>query len=98
MRINSLLAVLVASLTFAITGCGGTYVPDEAPAAESVQAPEQTAPQSSADQPVTQLTICPLRWTCDTGAYYGTSTQCAAACGSNLCYRDYACTGSCVCP
>jgi hypothetical protein len=100
LRINSLLAVFVAGLTLAVTGCGGTYVPEEAPASESAQViQKQPAQPSSSDQTVTEMSICPLKWTCNSStSYYGTSTQCAAACGSDPCYRDYACTGGCVCP
>ncbi len=99
MRINSLLAVFVASLTLAVTGCGGTYVPDEAPASESAQVTEkQPALSSSSDQTVTEMTACLLQWTCDSITYYSTSTQCATACGANTCYRDYNCNGHCICP
>ena len=41
--------------------------------------------------------LCPLRWTCG-GPYYGTKTQCIAACGDDLCYREPDCSGSCICP
>jgi hypothetical protein len=82
----------------AVTGCGGTEVPNETPVSESVQAPAQPAPQSS-EHTVTQMSVCPQMWYCDTtNAYYSTSTQCAAACGSVACYRDYRCNGTCLCP
>ncbi|MFL5346426.1 MAG: hypothetical protein ACJ8AT_16685 [Hyalangium sp.] len=99
MRITSLLAAVVATLTFAVTGCGGTYVPDEAPASESIKTSVQTDQQSNPDQNVHEMTVCPLKWACDTtGLYYSTQAQCTAACGATPCYRDYACTGNCVCP
>lgn len=99
MRITSLLAVVVATLTFAATGCGGTYVPDEAPASESLQTNVQTDQQSNPEQNVHALSICPLQWWCDTTmSYYSTSTACATACGSTACYRDYNCNGFCTCP
>jgi hypothetical protein len=100
LRITSLLAVVAAGLTFALTGCGGTYVPEEAPASESAQVTaKQPALAGSSDQTVTEMSICPLQWWCDTTMrYYSTSTQCAAACGSTACYRDYNCNGFCTCP
>ena len=42
--------------------------------------------------------ICPLKWYCDdTGLVYSTKASCTSAC-SSVCYRDYACTGGCICP
>lgn len=42
--------------------------------------------------------ICPLKWFCDdTGLYYSTKAACTSAC-SSTCYRDYECTGGCICP
>ncbi|HEX8539600.1 MAG TPA: hypothetical protein VF664_19200, partial [Cystobacter sp.] len=68
---------------------------------EAVQVPESetaSVEQQSSQQDAALVGICPLKWTCDFQSYYGTQTQCAAACGSDYCRRDYACTGTCVCP
>ncbi|SEM29570.1 hypothetical protein SAMN05444354_114127 [Stigmatella aurantiaca] len=90
MRITSFVAVLVAGLTFAGTGCGSTQ-----PAPTEEQA---AAEQVSTDGTHSEQAICKLMWTCDWSGYYSTQAQCTAACGSNTCYRDYACNGTCVCP
>lgn len=98
MRITSLLTV-VAALTFAVTGCGGTYVPEEAPASESIKTTVQTDQQSTPDQDVTALSICQQQWWCDnTMSFYGTQALCTTACGTTPCYRDFNCNGHCTCP
>lgn len=97
MRIKSLLAVFISGLALSLTACGteAVQVPESEPAAaeQQVSVEEQDSRQSTA-----LVGICPLKWTCDYTRYYTTQTQCATACGSNTCTRDYACTGTCVCP
>ncbi len=98
MRITSLVVAVVAGLTIAVTGCGGTE-PEQTPATEAGLVDEQAAQQNVSQQDITPLAICPLKWACDAnGKYYSTQAQCTAACSGSTCYRDYACTGTCVCP
>jgi len=91
MRIKSHLAVFLAGLTLAVTGCGTEAV--QVPSSEPAPIEEQAPRQSTA-----LVGICPLKWTCNYQNYYSTQTQCTAACGASACERDYACTGNCVCP
>jgi hypothetical protein len=92
MRINSVVAALMAGLALAVTGCG---VESESES-ENPQAPvSETAP---ADGQVTAMAICPLKWTCNWVKYYSTESACTTACGATPCFTDYACTGSCLCP
>lgn len=93
MRITSVVVALAAGFTLALTGCGGTIVPEESPNSDTAVTDQQGAPGD-----VTAQAICPLRWTCDWTHWYGTQTQCQTACGANPCERDYACNGTCVCP
>ncbi|MFP2930065.1 hypothetical protein ACLESO_33685 [Pyxidicoccus sp. 3LG] len=95
MRITSPLLAVVVGFTLSMAGCGpGTPAPEQEPAPESVTTDEQRT-----EGDVTQLAMCPLRWTCDaTSRYYLNLEQCTAACGSSACYRDHACTGGCTCP
>ncbi|ATB38524.1 hypothetical protein CYFUS_003959 [Cystobacter fuscus] len=97
MRIKSFLAVSIAGLTLGLMGCGteAVVVPSSEPAAVSEQAPtgEQESLQSTA-----LVGICPLKWTCNFQTFYSTQTQCTTACGGSECWREYACTGGCVCP
>ncbi|EPX60784.1 hypothetical protein D187_001433 [Cystobacter fuscus DSM 2262] len=91
MRIKSILAVFISGLALSLTACG----------TEAVQIPESepaTVQEQAAQQSTDLVGICPLKWTCNYQNYYTTQTQCAAACGSDTCTRDYACTGTCVCP
>ncbi|MDY7227219.1 hypothetical protein [Hyalangium rubrum] len=97
MRIPSLLVAFITGLTLAVTGCGGTYAPEEAPASETVLVDEQ-AQQSSSEENVSAQAICARKWTCDWGTYYSTASACSTACGGNTCYLDYDCNGRCVCP
>lgn len=76
--------------------------PAAAPAPElrpvATDAADATDATSIVDDQDEGAVICPLKWFCDdTGLYYSTKTACTAAC-SSVCYRDYACTGGCVCP
>lgn len=90
MRITSVVVAFVAGLTLAMTGCGGVE-PEQSPGTDP--AVEQGAPDD-----VTAQAVCPLKWLCDTtGKYYSTQSTCASACDVT-CYRDYACTGTCICP
>ncbi|PTL81165.1 hypothetical protein [Vitiosangium sp. GDMCC 1.1324] len=91
MRIKSLLAVFSTGLILAVMGCGTEA--EQVPASEPAPVEAQASQQS-----MTPLAICPMKWTCNYQRYYGTQEQCTAACGSTPCERDYACTGSCVCP
>ncbi|WP_394836778.1 hypothetical protein LVJ94_07705 [Pendulispora rubella] len=76
----------VAVLVCLLVGCAADPETSE---------PTDVQVQESVSQ---QAPICPLKWTCDSGRYYGTKAQCETACGVGACYRDYACTGGCVCP
>jgi hypothetical protein len=96
MRITALLVAFITGLTLAVAGCGGTSELEEAPAVSETVAVEEQ--QSSEENTVTAQAICPLKWTCFNGRYYSTYEQCTAACGGATCERDYACTGTCVCP
>ncbi|MDC0710644.1 hypothetical protein POL68_19365 [Stigmatella sp. ncwal1] len=95
MRITSLMVVLVAGLTLAGTGCGN---------AQPVSTDEQVSTQGVSEQTGSEQSSsalvgpCPLKWTCDYSAYYATKAACTTACGTNTCYRDYACNGTCICP
>ncbi|MBZ4394089.1 hypothetical protein OWM54_28300 [Myxococcus sp. MISCRS1] len=94
MRITSSLIAAVAALTLSITGCGGgaPSEPEQAPEAISSEAP-------SSEGEVSAMAICPQKWTCNsTSNYYGTLETCTAACGTNICYRDFDCRGACFCP
>ncbi|MFY0575728.1 hypothetical protein ACN28S_16430 [Cystobacter fuscus] len=97
MRIKSFLAVSIAGLTLGLMGCGteAEVVPSSELATVEEQAPagEQDSRQSTA-----LVGICPLKWTCNFQNFYSTETQCAASCGGSSCWREYACTGTCVCP
>lgn len=66
-------------------------------ALESTDVSSSELTQSTEDEFETEA-ICPLRWTCDSGSFYSTQSQCIAACNGATCYRDYDCSGSCVCP
>lgn len=96
-RITTLLVAVVASLTFAVTGCGGPVEPEQVPAVESVVASDPAAGQDSTEENVSAMATCPYMWTCDFSAYYSTKYECTAACGST-CYRDYYCHTGCLCP
>ena len=94
MRIKSFLAVFAAGVALSLSAC--------APQAELVD-DTQAAPVSSeaapADQGVSAMVgPCRLAWTCNYQRYYSTKSACTAACGSQPCEQDYACTGGCVCP
>ncbi|QRN95925.1 hypothetical protein JRI60_43945 [Archangium violaceum] len=94
MRINSVVAALIAGLALAVTGCG---VESESES-ENPQAPVSESEAAPADGQVTAMAICPLKWTCNWVRYYSTQSACTTACGATPCFTDYACTGSCVCP
>jgi hypothetical protein len=90
MRITSFVAVLVAGLTFAGTGCGTNQIdPSQEQAASE---------QVSSEGTHSEQAVCRLMWTCDWSGYYTTQAECKAACGGNACFREHACTGGCVCP
>ncbi|WNG20857.1 hypothetical protein [Cystobacter fuscus] len=93
MRIKSLLAVFISGLTLSLTACGTEAV--QVPESEPATAEQQLSVE---EQSTALVGICPLKWTCNYQNYYTTQTQCAAACGGDTCTRDYACTGTCVCP
>ncbi|MCP3064039.1 hypothetical protein LXT21_35210 [Myxococcus sp. K38C18041901] len=96
MRITSSLFAVVAALTLSITGCGGgaPVEPEQAPASETVTS---ESPRSEGE--VSAMAICPQKWTCNPMSnYYGTLESCTAACGTNICYRDFDCRGACFCP
>ncbi|NMO16991.1 hypothetical protein HPC49_40350 [Pyxidicoccus fallax] len=59
----------------------------------------QAAPvdEQVSDGTVTQLAICPMKWTCNFSRFYNTQAACETACG-RACWEDYACNGTCVCP
>lgn len=90
MRIATLMAVLIAGLT---VGCGSV---------QPVMVDEQGVEQVTTSQPESPSALaapCKSAWTCDSIKFYSTQAQCTTACGANgPCYRDYACTGGCVCP
>ncbi len=99
MRITSLAVAVIAGLTLAVTGCGGTIEPEQAP--ETVQAEMQGAEQVASVGEVNAMATCPLKWFCDGNwQYYSTQSACNTACSpyGYTCYRDYACTGNCLCP
>jgi hypothetical protein len=99
MRITSVVVAVIAGLTFAVTGCGGTIESEQGQ--ESIQAEMQGSEQSASEGDVTAMAICPLRWYCDAnGANYSTKSACTTACApfGVECYPDYACNGRCVCP
>jgi hypothetical protein len=98
MRITSPLIAVVAGLTFAMTGCGGESESQQAPASESVLVEEQLFQGDTSEENVSAMATCPLMWTCNWTTYYGTQSQCTAACGGSPCYKDYACNSSCLCP
>lgn len=108
MKRNSLMTqarILMMAMTLASAIVLGACVMEE-PQLDEVteQALESTASQSAEESlPSSQDefqpdAICPLRWTCDSFSYYGTQSQCIAACGGEPCYRDYYCNGTCFCP
>lgn len=92
MRIIPSLLAVVVGLTLS-AGCGGTYEPEQEPVSESVAVDEQLP-----DGTVTQQAICPRLWTCNYVRWHSLEANCVAACGGASCTRDYACTGSCLCP
>jgi hypothetical protein len=99
MRITSVVVAVIAGLTFAVTGCGGAIESEQDQ--DSIQAAPQGSEQSATEGDVTAMGICPLQWYCDgTARYYSTQSACNTACApyGYTCYRDYACTGSCICP
>lgn len=100
MRITSVLVAVAASLTLAVTGCGGVNEVEEVPAPEAISAVEQQ--MSSETGKVTAVDGwvpgCEMKWSCSYGTYYWTYEQCTAECGGAPCYRDYACDGTCLCP
>ncbi len=77
-----------------------TTAPDEVTeqALESIVEPAAEESIPSSQDELQPEAICPLRWTCDFVSYYSTKTQCTAACGGDPCFRDYDCSGTCVCP
>jgi hypothetical protein len=97
MRIKSFLAVSIAGLTLALMGCGteAVVVPSSEPAAIEAQA---SAGEQDSQQSTALVGICALKWTCNFQSYYSTQVQCTTSCGGSTCWRDYACTGNCVCP
>jgi hypothetical protein len=89
-------ALCIASLLISFAACQR----DTAPVASSVA----VAPQPAAAVPAKltldqgQSAICPRAWSCiDTGVFYGSKSQCLAACPSG-CFLDYVCNGRCLCP
>lgn len=58
---------------------------------------EAPAEEQSSDGSVTQLAICPSKWTCNFSRFYSTQAACETACGQS-CWLEPACTGGCVCP
>jgi hypothetical protein len=66
-------------------------------ALESTDVSSSELTQSAEDEFETEAG-CPLRWTCDLGGYYSTQSLCLAGCSGGPCYRDYDCSGACVCP
>lgn len=88
---------LAATLFAGVIGCGRGATP--APAA---MAPSTTEAMVSTPATLTLGTsrniTCPLQWECsDTGQFFGSQSQCLAACTSS-CFREANCSGNCVCP
>lgn len=99
MRITALLVAFVTGLTLAMTGCGTSEL-EQAPASEAVLAEEQLSQGDSSEGNVSAMAGgCPRIWECSaTGSIYSTLSQCNAACGGAICYADYNCNGTCICP
>ncbi|MBN8232624.1 hypothetical protein JYK02_34410 [Corallococcus macrosporus] len=92
MRIPLSLVAVFVGVAVSVSGCGGAYEPEQAPASEPGAVEEQLP-----ERDVTQQAICSQLWTCNYVRWYGTETNCVAACGT-ACTLDYRCTGTCVCP
>jgi hypothetical protein len=100
-HVRNLMVAMTLASAFVLGACV-MEEPDSDGVAETalestVLSPSQESVQFSQDDFETEAT-CPLRWTCDSGIYYSTQSQCLAACGGATCYRDYDCSGSCFCP
>jgi hypothetical protein len=99
--LRTLMIAMTLAGAFALGACViDTTEPDEVTeqALESaVTASAEESIQSSQDE-LQPEGICPAGWTCDSAGFYSTKAQCIAACGSEPCYRDYDCSGACICP
>lgn len=97
MKLRIWMIALTLGTAFALGACVVEAPEDLTESAlESAGVSSSELKQSAEDEFETEA-LCPLRWTCDYWLYYSTLAQCTAACGSS-CFRDYDCSGSCICP
>ncbi len=100
MKLRTLMIVIALGSAFVLGACvveapESDEVTESAMESTDVSSSELT--QSAEEELGTEAT-CPLRWTCDFGVYYATRASCLADCSGGTCYRDYDCSGPCVCP
>jgi hypothetical protein len=93
MRIPLSFVAVFVGVAVSVSGCGGSYEPEQAPVSESLSV-DEPLPEGN----VTQQAICPQLWTCNYSRWYGSEANCVAGCGGTPCTRDYHCTPNCVCP
>lgn len=100
MKLRTLMIVIALGSAFVLGACV-VEAPESDEVTESVlestDVSSSELTQSTEDELGTEA-LCPLRWTCDFGAYYSTKTACLADCSGGTCFRDYDCSGACVCP
>ena len=90
------LGAIAALFAVACTRAAEPPAPPPASAIDPAAALQALGTQER-DRTHEQSAVCPRMWTCNYVNWWSTLAQCTANCGS-ACWREYDCSGNCVCP